>query len=76
DFVSATKSSAKYPVESNVASEREAAKGRKGFQRERNRRFRSLWATATKCRDLPWDAYGSGSQNCKYFWLGFGFSLS
>ena len=46
-FVSfATKSSVRRPVESNWVSGRECRKGRKGFQRERNRRFRSLWATS------------------------------
>src|SRR5215471_17831174 len=44
-FCSATRSSARRPVESNRQGWRRS-KGRKGFQRERNRRFRSLWATA------------------------------
>src|SRR5215472_12128372 len=68
DFVSATKSSARRPVESNRPGWARK-KGSKGFQRERNRRFRSLWATA-RSGDAP-EGTTKPNQNFKYFWLAF-----
>jgi hypothetical protein len=52
-------------------------KGRKGFQRERNRGFRSLWATAhstaeaRRRADRSLTAETSRLQNFKYVWLEF-----
>src|SRR5215472_16931108 len=72
DFVSATKSSARRPVESNRPGWARK-KGSKGFQRERNRRFRSLWATA-RSGDAP---EGTTKPNQKFqiflarFWFYF-----
>src|SRR5215831_1369341 len=66
-FVSATKSSARRPVES-IGRGWGRKKGSKGFQRERNRRFRSLWATA-RSGDAP-EGTTKPNQNFKYFWLG------
>ena len=43
-------------------------KGRKGFQRERNRGFRSLWATARNGDAL--EGTPKPRLNFKYFWLG------
>ena len=67
-FCSATKSSVRRPVESKSADPGMTAKGRKSFQRERNRRFRSLWATARSEMHLT-ARRSHGVQNFKYLWL-------
>jgi hypothetical protein len=67
DFVLATRSSARRPVEFNRLRRGE---GKKGFQRERNRRFRYLWAATSA--HLPTEGSNRHTfQNLKYFWLGF-----